>query len=76
MADPASSNLLRRLHYLRNAAPREFGAFQAALNDWAGQKLALVTAVAPDNLPQFQGQMQGLEQVLTFLKESAAKPID
>ena len=71
-----SSNLRKRLHFLRNRAPDEFKEVQLALNAWAGSKLAIVTSLSPDQLPQFQGQMQGIEQILTFMKDSEAKPND
>lgn len=76
MADATTTDLRKRTHYLRNAAPREFKAFEEALNAWAGQKLAMITGLSPAQLPQFQGQMQALEQVLTFLKDSVATPVD
>jgi hypothetical protein len=75
MQDP-SSNLRKRLHFLRNRAPDEFKEAQLALNAWAGDKLAKITGLSPEQLPQFQGQMQGIESILTFMKDSEAKPND
>ena len=46
------------------------------MNAWAGTKLAMVTGLSPDQLPQFQGQMQGIESILTLMKDSEAKPND
>ena len=76
MADAATHNLLRRLHYLRNRAPREFSEMVLSLNEWAGSKLTIVTTISPDQLVQFQGQMQAIEEFLTILKDSETKPID
>jgi len=70
------SILLKKLHYLRNRAPHEFAEAQDALNAWAGAKLSLVTSISPEQLTQFQGQMQGIETVLGFMKDSATKPVD
>jgi hypothetical protein len=75
MVDP-SSNLRKRLHFLRNRAPDEFKEVQLAMNAWAGTKLAMVTGLSPDQLPQFQGQMQGIESILTLMKDSETKPND
>lgn len=76
MADDPKSYLIKRLHILRNRAPTEFVEMQNAMNAWAGAKLALVTSIPPDGLQQFQGQMQAIELMLTFLKDSKDKPID
>lgn len=70
----AQANLLKRLHILRNRASQEFKDVQDALNTWAGEKLAKVTGLAPEQLPVFQGQMQAIEQVLRLLKDSEHKP--
>lgn len=75
MQDP-SSNLRKQLHFLRNRAPHEFKNVFDAMNFWAGSKLAMVTSLSPDQLPQFQGQMQGIESILTLMKDSEAKPND
>jgi hypothetical protein len=71
-----TANLRKRLHFLRNRAPDEFKAAFEAMNAWAGVKLAIVTSLSPDQLPQFQGQMQGIESILTLMKDSEAKPND
>jgi hypothetical protein len=76
MADPSAVNLRKKLHILRNRAPQEYRDVQDALNAWAGGKLALVTGLAANQLEGFQGQMQAIEQVLTFLKDAETKPID
>jgi hypothetical protein len=76
VADPFERNLVKKLHFLRNRASHEFIEAQEALNAWAGAKLSCVTSIAPDQLPQFQGQMQGIETILGFLQESANKPVD
>ena len=76
MSDAATHNLLKRLHYLRNRAPREFNEMALSLNEWAGSKLTIVTTISPDQLVQFQGQMQAIEEFLTILKDSETKPID
>jgi len=75
VADP-SATLRKQFHYLRNRAPHEFKNVYDALNAWAGSKLAMVTTISPDQLQQFQGQMQGIESVLTLMKDSEAKPND
>ena len=75
MTDP-TTNLRKRLHFLRNRAPDEFKGVFDAMNAWAGTKLAMVTGVSPDQLQQFQGQMQGIESILTLMKDSEAKPND
>ncbi len=74
MADADTLNLLKRLHFLRNRAPEEFKSVQEALNQWAGCKLSLITAMPPEQLVQFQGQMQAIESILTLLQDSAVKP--
>lgn len=76
MATTPDSNLRKRLHFLRNRAPDEFKNAFDALNAWAGTKLAMVTSLTPEQLPQFQGQMQGIESILTFMKDSETKPND
>ena len=73
MTDP-SSNLRKQLYALRNRAPDEFKRTHEALNAWAGSKLAMVTTLTPEQLPQFQGQMQGIESILTFLKDAVINP--
>jgi hypothetical protein len=70
------SNLRKQFHFLRNRAPDEFKRVFDAMNAWAGVKLAMVTTLSPDQLPQFQGQMQGIEALLTIMKDSEAKPND